>query len=100
MGFYMVIDDKLLEKLEKLSYLEIEESKREGIERELTQILNFVENLNGVDTDGLPDKFVMRDIEAHLREDTPVRGAEVSDSILKNSPQSEDNFFVVPKIIE
>lgn len=96
----MVIDDGLLSRLEKLSYLEIVSEKREGIENELSEILSFVENLNELDTVQFPSKFVMRDVHAHLREDVKSVDREINESIVKNSPQSEDNFFVVPKIIE
>jgi aspartyl-tRNA(Asn)/glutamyl-tRNA(Gln) amidotransferase subunit C len=96
----MNIDDTLLEKLEKLSYLEIESSKRADVEEELSRILNFVENLQSVDTAGLPDKFIMRDIEAHLRDDKPLKNEEVPNSILENAPHREENSFFVPKIIE
>jgi aspartyl-tRNA(Asn)/glutamyl-tRNA(Gln) amidotransferase subunit C len=96
----MLIDENILSKLEKLSYLEIEAEKRAGIEHEITEILSFVENLNELNTDNLPSKFVMLDIEAHLREDIKNVDIQVNQKIIKNSPKSEDNFFVVSKIIE
>jgi Asp-tRNA(Asn)/Glu-tRNA(Gln) amidotransferase C subunit len=42
----------------------------------------------------------MLDIEAHLREDIKNVDIQVNQKIIKNSPKSEDNFFVVSKIIE
>jgi aspartyl-tRNA(Asn)/glutamyl-tRNA(Gln) amidotransferase subunit C len=96
----MKIDETLLSKLEKLSLLHIEEDKREEVEQELTNILDFMENLNSVDTEGLSDKFVMTDSSAFLREDQKHTNSEIANSILKNSPQREDDFFIVPKIIE
>jgi len=96
----MVIDDKLLSKLEKLSYLEIEPEKREEIKSELSEILNFVENLNELDISNLPSKFTIREVYAHLREDVTNVDKKIGEFIVQHSPQSEDNFFVVPKIIE
>jgi aspartyl-tRNA(Asn)/glutamyl-tRNA(Gln) amidotransferase subunit C len=97
----MVIDDALLSKLEKLSYLEIESEKRAGIEKELTEILNFTENLKELNTDEFESKFTMIEgAKAYLREDIVNSDEEIGKSIVKNSPKSEDNFFVVSKIIE
>ena len=100
----MVIDEKLLEKLEKLSYLTVEDSKREEIQKELTQFLEFAENLNEVNTDGVDDehsKFSMTQNSTVLRDDNNIyTDKTINASILEKSPQSEDNFFVVPKIIE
>lgn len=96
----MIIDDNLLTKLENLSYLKIDSTKREEMEEELTKILNFVENLNELNTEEFPSKFVMRDNYSNLRDDIPNSNREINQSIVKHSPKSEDNFFIVPKIIE
>jgi len=97
----MVIDDSLLNKLEKLSNLKIESEKRVGIEKELTEILNFIENLGELNTDSFPSKFnMLKDSKAYLRDDIKSSDESVGKSIVSNSPKSEDNFFVVSKIIE
>lgn len=96
----MQVDDALLTKLEKLSFLKISDDKREEIINQLSQIVNFVDNLSELNTDGVDDKFAMSDASTFLREDTPSCDISINDSILKNAPQSRDNFFIVPKIIE
>jgi len=98
----MVIDDQLLTKLEKLSLLQVGEDKREEMKRELTEFLSFVENLSELDEEikDLPTTFSMRDVSATLREDTSSVDRDINSSILGNAPQSEDNFFIVPKIID
>ena len=96
----MKIDDTLLTKLEKLSYLEIAEDKREEVIKQLSEIVSFVDNLTELDTTNLDPTFEMTDKGTLLREDTPKASKEVSKSILSNAPLSEDNFFIVPKIIE
>ena len=97
----MVIDNSLLNKLEKLSYLEIESEKRDEIEKELTEILNFIENLSELNTDNLPSKFIMlENSKSTLRDDVVNCDESIGKSIIANSPKSEDNFFVVSKIIE
>ncbi len=96
----MKIDDALLTKLEKLSYLEIAEDKREEIISQLSEIVSFVDNLSELDTKELNPTFSMTDKGTRLREDESKSSKEVSESILRNAPHSEDNFFIVPKIIE
>lgn len=96
----MQVDDALLSRLEKLSFLKISDDKREEVIEQLSQIVNFVDNLSELDTTGVDDKFAMSDDATLLREDTPFCDAQINDSILKNAPMSSDHFFIVPKIIE
>lgn len=95
----MQIDGSLLSKLEKLSSLEVSEDKRGEIERQLTEILTFVDVLNELDLSNV--QAVVSSIEGGtpLREDIQVK-SDVIDSILKHAPESSEHFFVVPKIIE
>jgi aspartyl-tRNA(Asn)/glutamyl-tRNA(Gln) amidotransferase subunit C len=96
----MQVDDALLVKLEKLSFLKISDEKRQEIIDQLSQIVNFVDNLSELDTQGVDDKFAMSNEATFLREDAPKCDAAINDSILKNAPLSSDHFFIVPKIIE
>ena len=96
----MQIDDALLTKLEKLSYLEISKEKRQEVISQLSEIVSFVDNLSELETKDLDPTFSMTDKGTQLRMDEIKSSKEVSQSILKNSPLSEDNFFIVPKIIE
>jgi aspartyl-tRNA(Asn)/glutamyl-tRNA(Gln) amidotransferase subunit C len=96
----MQVDDALLTKLEKLSFLKVSEHKREEIITQLSEIVSFVDNLSELNTDGVDDNFAMSDKGTFTREDSPSCDRSVSDEILKNAPLSGDNFFIVPKIIE
>lgn len=96
----MQVDDKLLERLEKLSFLKVSDDKRDEIINQLSEIVSFVDNLGELNTEGVDDKFAMSDDATFLREDAVHCNTEISESILKNSPLSDDGFFVVPKIIE
>ncbi len=96
----MQVDDALLQRLEKLSFLSIEESKREEIIAQLSGIVAFVDNLSELNTDNVDDNFAMNDSGTPTREDTPSGDSAISDKILENSPRSEENLFIVPKIIE
>lgn len=96
----MQVDEALLKKLEKLSYLQIADDKREEIINQMSEIVSFVDNLSELNTDGVDDTFAMNDNSTFLREDTPECNADINDDILKNAPKSADHFFIVPKIIE
>lgn len=96
----MQVDDALLTKLEKLSFLKVSDDKREEIINQLSEIVSFVDNLSELNTDNVDDKFAMSNEATFAREDVPFCNSEINDSILKNAPQSADHFFIVPKIIE
>jgi len=96
----MQVDDALLSKLEKLSFLKVSDDKRDEIKGQLSEIMNFVDNLSELNTDGIDDNFAMSDMATPLRADSAISNASVNDDILKNSPNSADHFFIVPKIID
>ncbi len=96
----MQVDEALLTKLEKLSFLKVSDDKREEIITQLSEIVSFVDNLSALDTDGIDDNFAMNTLATPLREDTPLCNAKINESIIANAPKSADNFFIVPKIIE
>ena len=96
----MQVDDALLSKLEKLSYLKVSDDKREEMIDQLSEIVSFVDNLSELNTDGIDDTFAMDDSSTFTREDTPLCDKNINDEILKHAPKSADHFFIVPKIIE
>jgi len=96
----MQVDDALLTRLEKLSFLKVSDDKRDEIKEQLSEIMNFVDNLSDLNTEGVDDKFAMSEASTILREDSVNSSPSVSEAILSNAPKSADHFFVVPKIIE
>ncbi len=96
----MKVDNTLLSRLEKLSYLQIAEDKREEIIAQLSEIVSFVDNLAELNTDNVDDKFSMNEQATFAREDIENCDRSINDAIIKNAPQSADHFFIVPKIIE
>ena len=84
----MTIDDTLLNKLERLSMLKLDENKRESTKEQLSEILGFVEN----------DCFV-ENLKTPLRADEP-KDSGIAQDVLNHAPNAQDNFFIVPKIIE
>ena len=96
----MQVDDALLRRLEKLSYLKVSDDKRAEIIEQLSEIVSFVDNLSSLDTKGVDDSFAMNANATPLREDSVCSSRSVGEDILKHAPKSADDFFIVPKIIE
>ncbi|MDX2323230.1 Asp-tRNA(Asn)/Glu-tRNA(Gln) amidotransferase subunit GatC [Campylobacter hepaticus] len=94
----MQIDEKLLSRLEKLSALQIIEN-REEIILELNEIVSFVENLNELDLNSQEVAINAIKGETPLRTDK-IKANQVIDQILNCAPQTQEHFFIVPKIIE
>ncbi len=95
-----MIDEKLLQKLEKLSAINIADKKREETIKEIGKIVDFVENLNELDLDDKDDHFSTIDGGTPFREDEPSVNPKIIEGILSYAPKAEGGFFVVPKIIE
>jgi len=96
----MTIDNNTIDKLAKLSSLEIDEAKKESLKKELGEIINFVENLNELDVSHIDATFTTVEGGTPLREDVSKQDLEMSEHIIKNAPKTEDGYFIVPKIIE
>lgn len=96
----MKIDENLLQRLEKLSYLEIPQENRQEMIHQLSEIVSFVDNLSELSTEGISPTFSMNDSATHLREDNGSVNRTINNDILNNAPRSKDHFFIVPKIIE
>lgn len=95
----MHIDNTILEKLETLSHLRVDENKKTQIVEQLSEIVSYIENLNELDTDHLDASFSTLEGGTPMRADVPSTNPAVGRSILSNSPHYEDDFFVVPAII-
>ncbi len=93
----MKIDIKVIEKLENLAMVEVED--KEKMAKDLQEIVNFVEMLNELDTEGIEPSFRVLNITTPLREDEPVKKDIIKD-VLAHAPKAKDGYFIVPKIIE
>lgn len=96
----MQIDETLLQRLEKLSYLQIPQEHRQEMIAQLSEIVSFVDNLSELSTEGVDATFAMSAAPTRLREDVGSVERAINDDILANAPHSSEHFFIVPKIIE
>lgn len=94
----MQIDEQLLQRLEKLSALKLEDSEKEKALKDLEEILKFSEIMNEVKLDGLKDSLSISDSYTPFRADIPIK-SDAKDIIFANT-KVEDDYFIVPKIIE
>ena len=95
----MSIDNKTVKDISKLARISINEEKAESLAKDLTNIFQFIEKLNKLDTKDVEPLTSIAETKLYLREDK-IKESNIRDQILKNSPQKNKEFFVVPKVIE
>ena len=95
----MPLDTATVARIAKLARLDIPESDLEPLAGELSNILSWIEQLNEVDIDGVAPMTSVVDVTLPMREDEVTDGGH-ADDIVGNAPETTDNFFVVPKVIE
>lgn len=96
----MQIDETLLQRLEKLSYLQIPQDQRAEMISQLSEIVSFVDNLSELTTEGIDPTFSMSTASTPLREDSVYVNRSINDDIFAHAPNAKEHFFIVPKIIE
>jgi len=95
----MQVDEATVRRIARLARIKITDAEAKGLVKELSGILNWVEQLKEVDTSQVEPMTRVVPIELKKREDVVTDGNK-ADAILKNAPMAEDGFFVVPKIVE
>lgn len=95
----MKIDRALLDKIAHLARLEFDEKDAGKMMQDMTSIVNWVEKLNEVDTDGVEPLTTMSHEINALREDE-MKEHLPHDLALKNAPKKDADYFRVPKVIE
>ena len=95
----MSITKDTVKKISKLSRIASNEKFEDNMIKDLNAILKFVEQLNEVTIDNVEPLYSTVDQELIKRDDTVSLMNEKKD-ILSNSPEDNDDFYVVPKVIE
>ena len=95
----MQVNKELISRLEKLARLQLSETEQTQFAGDLTRILDMVDQLREVDTTGVEPLAYPTESPGELREDQV--GAQLTpETALKNAPQHDGHFFLVPKVIE
>tara|TARA_B100000029_G_scaffold19639_1_gene19696 strand:- start:639 stop:926 length:288 start_codon:yes stop_codon:yes gene_type:complete len=95
----MSIDKDTVKHISKLARISLNEKKIGSLSKDLTSIMKFIEKLDELNTD--KTKPLTSIINASLKSRTDeVKEEKIRNQILKNSPEKNEEFFVVPKVIE
>lgn len=95
----MKIDDKLVEKLAKLSKLEIAGSEKEALKSNFGKIIDLVEKLQELDTKGVEPLIYLTENKNILRKDVVENMLEKAEA-LKNAPDKDSDYFKVPIVLK
>jgi aspartyl-tRNA(Asn)/glutamyl-tRNA(Gln) amidotransferase subunit C len=95
----MSVDKDTVRRIAKLARLALEEERVEPMMHELNRIFSWVEQLNEVDVTGVEPMTSVVAQKLKMRDDVVTDGG-MADAVTANAPMSEDNFFVVPKVVE
>ncbi|MBN8913672.1 MAG: Asp-tRNA(Asn)/Glu-tRNA(Gln) amidotransferase subunit GatC [Rhizobiales bacterium] len=95
----MQVDEKTVRRIARLARIKITDEEASSLESELSQILNWVEQLEEVDTANVEPMTRVVAQKLKKREDKVTDG-EIADDIVKNAPMVDDHYFVVPKVVE
>ena len=95
----MSIDKDTVKHISKLARISLDEKNVDSLSKDLTSIMKFIENLNKLNTDKIDPLTSIINASLKSRKDE-VKDGKIRDQILKNSPEKNNEFFVVPKVIE
>lgn len=95
----MSVDIITVKRVARLARIAVSDEDAERMTGELNTILGFVEQLNEVDVSGVEPMTSVTPMDMKKREDIVSDGDKAAD-IVANAPESVDNFFVVPKVLE
>ncbi len=95
----MSVDTRTVKKVARLARIALSDDDAVRMTGELNTILGFVEQLNEVDVSGVEPMTSVIPMAMKKRHDVVSDGGKAAD-IVANSPSSEDNFFMVPKVVE
>ena len=95
----MSVDLATVKRVAKLSRIAVSEDEAVRMMGELNGILGFVEQLNEVDVTGVEPLTSVVPVAMKKRADVVNDGGKAAD-IVANAPASDENFFLVPKVVE
>ena len=95
----MTIDLKTVKHISKLARISLEEKKAEKLADDMNSIFEFIEKLNELNTDNVEPLTSIAETKLQLRKDE-IKSKNIREQILKNSPNENKDFFVVPKVVE
>jgi aspartyl-tRNA(Asn)/glutamyl-tRNA(Gln) amidotransferase subunit C len=95
----MSVDAATVRRIAHLARIAVAEGEIEHLQGEINAILDFVERLKEVNVEGVEPMTSVTPMKLRLRKDEVSDGGD-PDKVVANAPQSEDGFFLVPKVVE
>lgn len=95
----MSVDTATVKRVARLARIAVDDDDAERMTGELNAILGFVEQLDEVDVSGVEPMTSVIPMEMRKRGDAVTDGGKAAD-IVANAPATEENFFLVPKVVE
>ena len=95
----MSVDAATVKRIGRLARIRVEENEVEKYQGEINAILAFVEQLDEVNVDGVEAMTSVTPMQLRRRDDVVTDGG-YPEKVVANAPLTEDNFFMVPKVIE
>jgi aspartyl-tRNA(Asn)/glutamyl-tRNA(Gln) amidotransferase subunit C len=95
----MSVDQAIVRRIARLARIAVTDEEVPHLEGEINAILSFVEELGAVDVTGVEPMTSVIPMKLPLRADVVTDG-EIGSLVLANAPLAEDDFFLVPKVIE
>ena len=95
----MSVDAATVRRIAHLARIAVKEEEVPHLQGELNAMLAFVEQLQEVDVEGVEPMTSVMPMEMKKRIDDVTDG-EIVDLVTQNAPEADDNFFLVPKVVE
>ncbi len=95
----MSIDTETARRVAKLARIKVEDEDLPALADGFSRILDFVEQLNEVDVDGVEPMTSVTPMRLRRRDDVVTDGDQ-ADAVLSNAPDAREGFFAVPKVVE
>tara|TARA_B100001093_G_scaffold381068_1_gene366570 strand:+ start:579 stop:866 length:288 start_codon:yes stop_codon:yes gene_type:complete len=95
----MAIDKDKIKNISKLARISVDEKKIDDLARDLSSIFKFIEQLNELNTEKVKPLSSILNEPLRVRKDE-IKEGKIREKILENSPQKNEEFFVVPKVME
>ena len=95
----MSLDLKKIKHISKLSRISVDEKRAEKLADDLNSIFEFIKKLNELKTDDVKPLASIAETTLKFRSDE-IKSKNIRELIIKNSPEDNEDYFVVPKVIE
>ena len=90
---------KTVKHISKLARISVDEEKANKLAGDLNSIFTFIEKLNELNTSDVEPLTSIAETTLRFRKDE-IKSENIREKILKNSPEKNEDFFVVPKVVE